>query len=288
MASARSAGLESTGCPSDAPVLDLRAIQLYGISPAAANAGKKVLRSLAEGGYHTPSANSFNSTGNRNVFSISRLQQVLQQMPWGAFDRAVREHGGDRHCKGFDSRDHLVAMTFAQLSQADSLRKLEDSFNQHERHHYHLGTGPIRRSTLSEANSRRDPQIFASTAAALMELAGRQVRSQRPYMTYLLDSTTIALSGRGFEWTTAQATRNKGLKLHLLYASEACRPVCQSITTVDINDVDEGKRIPIEAGATYVFDKGYCDYSWWGLFNKAPDGHPNSPTHGHLKLPHLS
>jgi putative transposase len=236
---------------------------------AAADAGKKVLRNLAEGGYHTPSANSFNSTGDRNVFSISRLQQVLQLMPWGAFDQAVREHGGDRHCKGFDSRDHLVAMTFAQLSQANSLRKLEDSFNLHERHHYHLATGPIKRSTLSEANSRRDPQIFASTANALMAQAGRQVRSHRQFMTYLLDSTTIALSGRGFEWTQAQATRNKGLKLHLLYASDTCRPVSQSITKVDVNDVDEGKQISIETGATYVFDKGYCDYSWWGSFNKA-------------------
>lgn len=239
------------------------------ISQTVPYAGKKVLRHLAEGGYHAPSANSFNSTGHRNMFSISRLQQVLQHMPWGDFDRAVRELGGDKHCKGFSSRDHLLALTFAQLSQADSLRKLEDAFNQHERHHYHLATGPIRRSTLSEANSRRDPQIFASTAAALMALAGRQIRSHRQFMTYLLDSTTIALSGRGFEWTSEQATRNKGLKLHLLYASDTCRPVCQSITTVDVNDVDEGKLMPIEAGATYVFDKGYCDYSWWGRFSKA-------------------
>lgn len=203
------------------------------------------------------------------MFSISRFQRVLQLMPWGAFDRAVREHGGDRHCRGFDSRDHLVTMTFAQLSQANSLRSLEDAFNQHERHHYHLAVEPVRRSTLSEANGRRDPQIFADTAAALMAKAGRQIRSDRQFMTYLLDSTTIALSGRGFEWTHSQATRNKGLKLHLLYASDTLRPVCQSITTVDINDVDEGRLMPIEAGATYVFDKGYCDYSWWGRFSKA-------------------
>lgn len=203
------------------------------------------------------------------MFSISRLQQLVQLMPWGAFDGAVKRHAGDRHCKGFDCRDHLLAMTFAQLSQADTLRKLEDTFNQHERHHYHLGTGPIKRSTLSDANRRREPQIFADTALALMAKAGRLVRRERKFMTYLLDSTTIALSGRGFEWTRAQATRNKGLKLHMLYASDGCVPACQTITTVDINDVDEGKRMPIQAEATYVFDKGYCDYSWWGSFSKA-------------------
>jgi putative transposase len=238
-----------------------------GISARTAVAGKRVLRHLAEGGY-TPSANSFNNTGDRNVFSISRLQHLLQLMPWGAFDRAVQQHAGDRHCKGFDSRDHLLAMTFAQLSSAKTLRKLEDTFNQHARHHYHLGTGPIKRSTLSEANRRRDPQIFAATAMALMERAGRQVRRERKFMTYLLDSTTITLSGRGFEWTAAQATRSKGLKLHLLYASDGCRPVSHSITPVDVNDIDEGKRIAVERGATYVFDKGYCDYSWWSSFCK--------------------
>jgi len=243
-------------------------IQLYVVFGRLAGLGKEVLRYLAEGGY-TPSANSFNSTGVRNMFRISRLQQLMQQMPWGVLDRAVKEHGSDRHCKGFSSRDHMVAMTYAQLSEARNLRELEDSFNQNAGHHYHLGTGPIRRSTLSDANGKRNPQVFAEVALALMKAAGRTMRSQRQFMVYLLDSTSITLQGRGFEWAQAHATRTAGLKLHLLYASDGFRPVHQSITAGNVNDVDEGRELTIEAGATYVFDKGYCDYSWWGRLDAA-------------------
>jgi putative transposase len=216
-----------------------------------------------------PRAPTLSTTGGRNVFSISRLQLLLQQMPWGIFDKAVRQYGTDRHCKGFDSRDHLLAMTFAQLSDVRGLRELEDRFNQHHRHHYHLGTGAVKRSTLSEANCRRNPQIFAEAGAALMQYAGRAVRHEREQMLYLLDSTSITLQGRGYEWALGQATRTAGLKLHVLYASEDGRPVHHSITPANVNDVDEGKRLHIERGAIYVFDKGYCDYSWWGCFNAA-------------------
>ena len=51
--------------------------------------------------------------------------------------------------------------------------------------------------------------------------------------------------------------------MHLLLAGHQQLPVHQSITGANINDVDQGRKLPIEPGATYVFDKGYCDYSWW-------------------------
>ena len=203
------------------------------------------------------------------MFRISRLQSLLQLVPWGAFDHAVRQHRSDRHCKGFDSRDHLVSMLFAQLSQVRSLRELQASFNQHHRQHYHLGVDPIRRSTLSEANARRDPQVFAALAQALMSTAGRAVRHERQFMLYLLDSTSIVLAGRGFEWTADSATRTPGLKIHLLYAADGSYPKHQSITAANVNDVSEGAQFPIEPGATYVFDKGYCDYGWWSRISAA-------------------
>lgn len=202
------------------------------------------------------------------MFSLSHFQQVLQSMPWGAFDQAVQMHKADRHVKRFGCREHLKAMSYAQLSDVGSLRELEASFNQHECHRYHLRMAKIKRTTLADANSRRNPQVFAHTAAALMQHAGRSVRRHRHYMVYLLDSTSIALRGRGFEWTAPSATRTPGLKLHLLYASDSFRPVQHSITAANVNDVDEGRNMPIERGAIYVFDKGYCDYSWWGRIVK--------------------
>src|SRR5215212_6443893 len=130
---------------------------------------------------------------SRNIHSISRIQQVLQGLPRGAFHNTVEKHRGDRYSKGFSCWDQLVVMVYAQLSDAGSLRQIEAGFNQHRNHHYHLGTRSVRRTTLSDANQKRNPQIFADTALALMQQAGSAVRKHRDEMLYLLDSTSIAL-----------------------------------------------------------------------------------------------
>lgn len=217
----------------------------------------------AEGG-RTPVAKPLLHQGkDRNIYSISRIQQVLQGLPRGAFQNAVDKHRGDRHCKGFSCWSHLVAMVYAQLSGVSSLRELEAGFNQHRSQHYHLHARPVRRATLADANSKRNPDIFADTLRVLMQLAGRRIKHDREQMLYLLDSTSIALRGRGSGWTKASATRTPGLKVHVLYSSRQQLPVLQSITCANVNDLDEGRKLQIEAGATYAFDKGYCDYGWW-------------------------
>ena len=202
------------------------------------------------------------------MFSLSRFEQAIQYLPREAFARIVKAHAGDRYTKRFGSWEHLVAMVYAQLSGVRSLRELETGFNQHRNHHYHLGAGEVSRSTLSEANSRRDPQMFADLVRLLVQRAGRAVGRQREEMLCLLDSTTIALRGRGSQWTQASATRTPGLKLHVLIARDEQMPVYQSITAANVNDVDEGRKLAIQAGATYVFDKGYCDYGWWHRINE--------------------
>ena len=156
-----------------------------------------------------------------------------------------------------------MSMVYAQLAGVSSLRELEAGFNQHRSQHYHLNARPVRRTTLADANSKRNPEIFADTLRALMQLAGRRIKQDREQMLYLLDSTSIALRGRGSQWTRQAATRTPGLKVHVLYSSGQQLPVLQTITAANVNDIDEGRRLQIEPGATYVFDKGYCDYGWW-------------------------
>jgi IS4 transposase len=59
------------------------------------------------------------------------------------------------------------------------------------------------------------------------------------------------------------------LKLHVLYQPAQDAPVDHSITAVNVNDVCEGRKVVLEQGATYVFDKAYCDYSWWQKISQA-------------------
>jgi len=203
------------------------------------------------------------------VFSLSQIGEVLKYLPRGEFDKIVREHRGDRYVKRFGCQQLLVTMICGQLMQARSLRQLEVGINQHRNHHYHIGLQGVNRSTLADANAKRKPVVFEELAKLLINLAGRSMRKSREEMLYLLDSTCIPLLGRGLQWAGQLATRIPGLRLHVLYASNQQLPVYFSITGENVPDVVEGRTIPLEREAIYVFDKGYCDYEWWSRIDAA-------------------
>lgn len=199
------------------------------------------------------------------MFRISQLGALLQEVPRGCFEQIVQARRADRRSRRFDSWDHLVAMIYAQISDAPSLRTLEVGFNRHRTHHYHLGTSALHRSTLAEANAQRDPVIFTDLAKVLMAQVGRGLRRESNELLYLLDSTSFTLKGYGFDtWTASKATgRTQGLKLHVLYGAREGTPFQIDISEANLNDVNHGRSLPIQPGARYVFDKGYCDFNWW-------------------------
>lgn len=199
------------------------------------------------------------------------MQELVQQLPRGQFDRLVRKHRSDRYAKQFKSWDQFTAMAYGQLSGASSLRDLEVGFNAQRSHHYHLGTKELRRSTLADANARRTPQLYADVAQSLMAQVGRTLRRDSAQLLYALDSTSITLKGERFDaWTTATRTRHtQGVKVHVLYEAGGQVPQWTSITAPNVNDRDEAVRMPLQAGALYVFDKGYCDYNWWHAIDQA-------------------
>jgi len=203
------------------------------------------------------------------MFSLSRFGDLLKYLPRAQLDRIVGRHKADRYVKRFGCHQLLVTMIYAHLSGARSLRQLEVGLNQHANHHYHLGLGEVSRSTVADACAKRKPEVFEDLARLLIQAAGQAVRRQRKELLYLLDSTSIALMGRGLQWAGQFKTRIPALKIHLLYASNQQVPVYFTITGENVPDGNEGVKIPLEPGATYVFDKGYCDYGWWGRIDAA-------------------
>jgi putative transposase len=133
--------------------------------------------------------------------------------------------------------------------------------------HYHLGTGAVSRSTLSDANQRRPPAVFAETFAHVTALASRTLRHAGTEVMRLIDATPIPLTSlsRWAEWNG----RTRGLKTHVIYDPIADRPVHLEITPSTKNDVLVGREQPIEPGAIYVFDKAYVDYDWWHRLHQA-------------------
>lgn len=199
------------------------------------------------------------------MYRNTRFSELLKALPRNLFDSLVEEYGTDRHSKGFRSWDQLVAMMYGQLSGSRSLRELEVAFNSHTTSHYHLSTREVKRSTLADANAKRDERLYARLSERLLAGAHRKVRREIKAMLYLLDSTPIPLKGRGYDdWAGSQRThRTQGLKVHMLYCSDQAVPVYSRITAPNVNDIEDAREMGLEPGATYVFDKGYCDYSWW-------------------------
>jgi putative transposase len=194
-------------------------------------------------------------------FSPTIFAQTLEPINRRQFDTIVARHHGDAYVKTFTCWDHLTLLIFAQFCAAASLRGLQASWNANSQHHYHLGTGEMARSTLADASKVRPVAIFTETFGLVAGLLDRQTRREGKEMLRLIDSTPIPL-GKLCNWAKWNG-RIRGMKVHVLYDPKSDCPRILDITDANINDAEIGRTIVIEAGATYVFDKGYCHYGWW-------------------------
>jgi putative transposase len=200
-------------------------------------------------------------------YSDSILGNLLKPISRRWFDALVDRHAGNAYDKKFGSWDHLVALVYAQLGGIESLRALEAAWNANAHHHYHLGVGPLARSTLADANARRPLAIFAETFAKLSGLADRLVRREGEEMLRLIDATPIPL-GKVVEWAKRNG-RIRGLKMHVVYDPVRDNPTFVDITDANVNDIEVGRAVPIVSGCTYIYDKGYCRYDWWASIDAA-------------------
>ena len=200
-------------------------------------------------------------------FTPSIFGKLLEPINRRQFQAIVERHDGDAYVKCFTSWDHLVALVFAQLCASTSLRGLEASWNANSQHHYHLGSGPLVRSTLSDANLRRPVAIFAETFALVAGQLDRNTRREGTAMVRLIDSTPIPL-GKLNDWAKSNG-RIRGMKMHVVYDPGTDHPRILDITDANVNDAQVGRMIVLEAGAIYVFDKGYCHYGWWAAIAAA-------------------
>jgi putative transposase len=200
-------------------------------------------------------------------FTPSIFGQLLEVIDRRRFQAIVDRNAGDAYDKCFKSWDHLVALIYAQFCASTSLRGLAANWNANSQHHYHLGSGPLMRSTLSDANKRRPVAVFAETFALVAGQLDRQTRREGAQMLRLVDATPIPL-GKLCDWAKSNG-RIHGMKMHVVYDPASDCPRILAITDANVNDAQIGRTVVIEAGATYVFDKGYCHYGWWTAIAKA-------------------
>ena len=191
---------------------------------------------------------------------------LLKHVPWHRFDRLVEDYGADARVRQLSTKSQLVALLYGQLSGAASLREIVTGLSSHAVRLYHVGADPVRRSTFSDANAQRPVAVFSELLAMMMKQAHRGLRRKLAETTYLIDATSARLNERSVGWARFSAGVC-GAKVHVIYDADADRPIYAAVSAAKVNDITMAKQMPIEPGATYVFDLGYYDYAWWAEFD---------------------
>jgi Domain of unknown function (DUF4372)/Transposase DDE domain len=196
----------------------------------------------------------------------SIFSQLMAFLPSYEFHKCVRRYQGHYKIKRFSCWDQFLTMAFAQLTYRESLRDIQACLRATGSKLYHLGIrSQVSRNTLANANQVRDWRIYADFAQVLIGQA-RRLYANEPFgveldqTAYALDSTTIDLCLSLFPW--AKFRRHKAaVKLHTLLDLRGSIPSWVVITDGKVHDVNLLDQLVFEAGAFYIFDRGYLDFA---------------------------
>lgn len=194
------------------------------------------------------------------------LAQLLDFIPRYEFNKLVVKYKGNYRVKSFTCWEQFIVMSFAQLTGRESLRDIIVCLNAIPTRLYHSGiNSDVRRSTLSEANIKRDWRIYAEFAQILIKQARYLCKDEHSFsvdideIAYALDSSTIDLCLSLFPW--AKFRKHKGaVKLHTQLDLRGSIPTFIEITNGKVHDVNILDLLVLEPYAFYIMDRAYLDF----------------------------
>ena len=191
--------------------------------------------------------------------------QVMEFIPWSSFSRIVKRYQGDAGVRSLSAAEHFRVMAFAQLTWRESLRDIEASLGANPSKLYGMGfRSLIKKSTLADANERRDWRIWADLAAVLIRRA-RKIYIEEDLgldlknTVYALDSSTIDLCMSLFPWALFRSTKS-AVKIHTLLDLRGAIPAFIYLSDGKTHDTKVLDMLVFEPGAFYVMDRGYMDF----------------------------
>lgn len=192
--------------------------------------------------------------------------QIMEFVPWTSFARIVTRHSGNAGMRTLSCAEQFRAMAFAQLTWRESLRDIEASLSANATKLYAMGfRSTVKRSTLADANERRDWRIWSDLAALLIRrartlYADDSLGAELENTVYALDSSTIDLCLSLFAWAPFRSTK-AAIKLHTLLDLRGAIPAFIHVSDGKLHDVNVLDMLRFEAGAFYVMDRGYLDFA---------------------------
>lgn len=193
--------------------------------------------------------------------------QITRALDPTELARCAAQFPMPRTSRSFTANDHFLALCFGQLTFRESLRDITACLNARANLMYHLGfRGRLTRTNLAYANEHRDWRAFAAVAEVLIRRATRlycdpPVDPDFPYVALALDASIIHLSLKLFPWAYWGRSRCGALKLHTLLRLKGNLPVWAALTEAAFPEQKTLDQIPVEAGAFYIMDRGYLDFT---------------------------
>ncbi len=204
----------------------------------------------------------------KTVFS-----QVMDYLPMYEFRKCADRYNGNYHTSSFSCMDQYFCMAFAQLTYRESLRDIEACLRSRREKLYHLGIrGRISRSTIAEANEKRDWRMYADFCQIMISQA-RSLYADEDFgvelkqTAYALDSTTIDLCLSLFPWASFRKHK-AAVKMHTLMDLRGNIPSFIEITDGKLHDVNILDILVPEPGSFYIMDRGYLDFERLYVFTQ--------------------
>jgi hypothetical protein len=194
------------------------------------------------------------------------LQQLLVLLPEQEFETFVGQHDADRYTKSYSCWNQLTTMLYAQATEKDSLRDIEQGLSILDSTWQDLGLKSAARSTIAYANKKRPAQIYESLFHALLRRCDGVLTDTKPFSFHnplrAVDSTTIDLCLALFPWAKFRTTMG-AIKLHTSFDVRSQVPDVVVMTdgkehdVTALNDMDLSQFPP---GTIFILDRGYIDF----------------------------
>lgn len=211
-------------------------------------------------------------------FGQSVFGQLISLIDSNLIKSAVKKYNSDRYTKKFSTSDHLISMLFSTFSHCTSLREVAAGMLglKGKISHFQLKHIPYR-STLSDANARRNYLVFQEIYYSLLNLYRPIISDSRQKYAWesrleVIDSSTISL----FKSILSCVGRNPsngqkkgGIKVHTQINLQENLPNFIWLSAATVHDKQFLKHTKIKPGKIAVFDKGYNDYKTFDEFTSS-------------------
>lgn len=192
--------------------------------------------------------------------------QIFEVVSHNDFIKCSKKYNGDYETRHFSCWKQFLCMAFGQLTHRESLSDTIMCIQANSSKLYHLGIGSaISKSTLSQANEKRDWRIYQDFAMILIEQAKKlymgdnQLEVDIKNNVFAIDSSTIDLCLSVFPWAKFRKTK-AAIKLHTMIDLKTSIPEFIHISDGRMHDVKVLDMITFVPDSFYVMDRAYLDF----------------------------